>query len=320
MSAAYKKRFEVIFLVDHPKGPNMSVKSTAKYTKTSVSFVKKWIKRFKECGNVDDELGRGRKRATSKGNDKMICELFTKNPTTTLREGQQKLIKKGVRLSLNTLRSRLQEIGIKNRSTIIKPLLTEKHIENRLNWANANLNRDWSNIIFTDESSFIVRSYYKKAWSQKGEQILQRTVKHPAKVHVYGCFSSKGFGRLIIFTRNLDANLMVQLYKKGLLKSAEKLYGPNNHGWILQEDNDPKHRSRLCTSWKEQNGITTLDWPSQSPDANPIENVWSLMKTKLKGKKIHTTKQLTLALKRIWSDLSLEYAQKLSESCIGNNR
>jgi len=43
--------------------------------------------------------------------------------------------------------------------------------------------------------------------------------------------------------------------------------------WILQENNDLKHRSRLCTSWKEKNNIETFDWPSQSPDANPIENV-----------------------------------------------
>ena len=59
------------------------------------------------------------------------------------------------------------------------------------------------------------------------------------------------------------------------------MFGANNKDWILQEDNDPKHRSHLCTSWKAENGITTLDWPSQSPDANLIENVWSVVKRKL---------------------------------------
>ncbi|EFN84665.1 Transposable element Tcb1 transposase, partial [Harpegnathos saltator] len=48
-----------------------------------------------------------------------------------------------------------------------------------------------------------------------------------------------------------------------------------------QKDNDPKHHSRLCSRWKEENGITVLQWPSQSPDANPIENIWSAMKHKL---------------------------------------
>lgn len=101
MSAIYKKRFEIIFfLVTHPKGPKMSVKEAAKYTKTSVTFVRKWIKRYKDCGNVDDKPGRGHNRGTSKRDDKVICELFKKNPTISLRQAKQKLIKKGVRVSL----------------------------------------------------------------------------------------------------------------------------------------------------------------------------------------------------------------------------
>ncbi|EFN75575.1 Transposable element Tcb2 transposase, partial [Harpegnathos saltator] len=56
--------------------------------------------------------------------------------------------------------------------------------------------------------------------------------------------------------------------------------------WILQEDNDPKHRNKLCTERKKQSGIVTLDWPSQSPDTNPIENVWAYLKHKLRGKRV----------------------------------
>ena len=61
--------------------------------------------------------------------------------------------------------------------------------------------------------------------------------------------------------------------KLGRYTSAERWFIDKNEDWILQEDNDPKHRSKLCTEWKQQSGIVTLDWPSQSPDANPIENV-----------------------------------------------
>ena len=83
---------------------------------------------------------------------------------------------------------------------------------------------------------------------------------------------------------------MVQIYEHVLLRSAEKMFGANNKDWILQEDNDPKYRSHLCMSWKAENGITALDWPSQSPDANPIENVWSVVKRKLAGRRAFTLK------------------------------
>jgi len=102
---------------------------------------------------------------------------------------------------------------------------------------------------------------------------------------------------------------MLKIYQKCLVTSAEKFYGKNRDNW---EDNDPKHRSRLCTEWKTQNGITTMNWPASSPDANPIENVWSYMKHKLREKFIFTLRQLSTRIKKIWRSLSRE--QNLVES------
>ncbi|GBC11623.1 transposable element Tc1 transposase [Rhizophagus irregularis DAOM 181602=DAOM 197198] len=47
---------------------------------------------------------------------------------------------------------------------------------------------------------------------------------------------------------------------------------------IFQEDNAAPHRSRVATAARENAGIVTLDWPAQSPDINPIENIWAEMK------------------------------------------
>ncbi|CAK9809246.1 Transposable element Tc1 transposase [Anthophora quadrimaculata] len=57
-----------------------------------------------------------------------------------------------------------------------------------------------------------------------------------------------------------------------------------------------------------------MDWPSQSPDAKPIENVWALMKQKLQGKRLHSVKGLSNQIRQIWRSLPVSYAERLVES------
>jgi transposase len=314
MELSLEKRYEIVFLRLHPAGPKWSFEKIAKRVHCSKPTVIYWVNKYQENPDLSTAERPGRPRITTAKQDKRITAMAEKEHNITATQIQKKMEERNVEISARTVRRRLHEAGGKYTNEILKPLLTDDHQRKRLQWAKEHRNFDWNRVIFTDESTFQLYSSKKKVWQFARNKKVFRTVKHPPKIHVWGCFSASGFGKLVCFQRNLDANFMCSIYEQGLLASARELFGEGNIDWILQEDNDPKHRSKIAKKWKEENKVKVLPWPSMSPDQNPIENVWRLMKINIQKKKIKSVKGLKGELAKEWSRFSPELAEKLVDS------
>ena len=80
MSLLIKSRWEIVFLACHPLGPKMSVGKIVKFIKCSMSTVQKWISKYQETGDVQDDEVRGRKREKLEKEDTQIISLSNKYP------------------------------------------------------------------------------------------------------------------------------------------------------------------------------------------------------------------------------------------------
>lgn len=289
----------------------------AKQLNMNESTVRDAIKRYKELGTLSDRVGRGRKRSVRTPRMReVIRRRINRNSGVSMRKMAKSLDidEKSVRTIVHL------DLGLKSYKIAKCHHLNDKMKLNRLQKAKILLRKfaqgRHRNIVFTDEKIFTVERQHNH---QNDRQLLKPGSKnreavtrshHPASVMVWAGVTATGKTPLIFIEKGvkIDQNVYQELLKDRVAPWAIEHFGNNN--WTFQQDWAPSHGAKKTIELCQQifpSMLTKDEWPSNSPDLNPMDySVWSILEARACAKPHTSIDSLKKSLKQAWNQISTE--------------
>jgi transposase len=279
------------------------------------------IKRIKEDEGLEDKPRSGRPPKLSDDDRRRVAQLALNHRywSSTLiaeeahRRGSPKVQK-------STICRALKKSGIRKWHPKTVTALSEEQKRNRREWCLRHRNRDWSRVLFTDESYFQLFRNKLKAWSRTRPEKPQP--KWGPTIMVWGGISLRGTTTLALRKGSITAERYVEI----LQENMASIYVFYPGGFVFQQDNATSHTAKYARQWFESQGYEVIDWPANSPDLNPIENLWRLMKDALQKELERSSENWMVRIQEIWDNIVPNYLESLInsmpdriEACIAAN-
>lgn len=297
-------------------------KKLSKRFNVSKTGVRSIVKKFEATKMLVNKTGRGRKRKISKMLERKLVRTATKNPRVTAGTLVSDAAKSGVTISKKTVARVLHRNGLHAHRPRKTPLLKKRHLKARLDYAKGNLEKDsthWKRVIWSDETKLELFGHRNVAfvWRKKGEAYNPKntipTVKHGGgSIMLWGCFSASGTGNLVKVEGIMKKEQYEKILNENLKQSAVRM--GLGRRFVFQHDNDPKHTSLLVKNYLQKSKVKVIDWPAQSPDLNPIENLWGELKQRVHARKPSNLKELEDYAKEEWASIPKERCFKLVQN------
>ena len=290
-----------------------------------LQFDEKTVRKIRDevCTAAKKSKG-GRPAKISEATTRRIQRAVTSGKANTATEVARQLCNDAIaNVHPITVRRALRRVGLVARKKIKKPRFQDRYKKLRLEFAKKHASwtvEDWSRVIWSDETKInrLGSDGCKWVWKKQGaRQLTDRKIEGTVKfgggsLMVWGCFTAKGVGYMTKIEGSLNAELYTKILDDEFLQTLE-YYGYKKEEIIFQQDNDPKHTSRLAKKWFKENEVKVLEWPPQSPYLNPIEHLWVKLKRRLNSyeEEPKSIYELWERVQDTWNDIGAATCERL---------
>lgn len=267
--------------------------------------------------------------------------------TATSREMVQKVKKRIQRNPRQSANQMAKELKISDRSVrrilkndlMLKPYkiqkahdLTPKQKQVRLKRAKELLrlaeSGQFPNIVFSDEKIFQIEQFVNsqndrvyltdRSYENLSHRLATRR-QHPPQIMVWASVTADGRSPIVFIEPGVKVN--AKYYQESILEVGLKPWANKHFGgrpWTFQQDSAPSHKARVNQEWLKNNVpnfITSTQWLSNSPDANPMDySIWAILESRVRTKRYTSLEALKKAIVREWAKIPASHVRAACES------
>ncbi|MBN3286953.1 TCB1 transposase, partial [Polyodon spathula] len=252
---------------------------------------------------------------------RLISEA-TKRPMATLQELLAFMAKTAQSVHATKVSQALHKPGLYGRVARSNPLFKKAHLESCLKYAKKHSGDSiamWQKVLWSDKTkiepfglSAKLYVWYKPNTAHHPKNTIPTVTHGSGSIMLWGCFSSAGTGALVRIEGKMNGAKYREVLEENLLPCARKL--KLGRKFTFQHDNDPKHTAKATLEWPRNKATNDLEWPSQSPNLNPIKNVWHDFKIAVHRHSPRNLTELEQFCKEEWSNIIKSRCAKLVET------